>query len=117
MKENLKATFKWLFSTHSVTLCKFNGAIFMKKLFLLTFVCLVLVGCGKATQTMSGEFSSMDSCLLSIEKKSGYSLEIITDKLGNVSGFLKGTKLGFGCQAESTGTKGLIVRGWYQVEE
>lgn len=88
----------------------------MKKFVLFTAICF-LVGCGKAPQTMSGEFSSMDSCLASIEKKSGYSLEIITDKLGNVSGFLKGTKLGFGCQSEATGTKGLIVRGWYQVEE
>lgn len=88
----------------------------MKKIFLL---CLMvgLVGCGKAPQQMSGEFSTMDSCLSAIQKKSGMELDIITDKFGDVSGFLKGTKLGFGCKAESTGTKGLVVNGWYQVED
>lgn len=88
----------------------------MKKL-LLVGVVIGLVGCGKAPQSMSAEFSTMDDCLSSIEKKSGYRLDIITDKLGDVSGFLEGTKLGFGCKTEATGTKGLIVNGWYQVED
>ena len=91
----------------------------MKKLLIagvLGFV-LVLSGCGKAPQVMSAEFSSMDDCLAAIQRNTGEKLDIVTDKFGEVSGFLEGTKLGFGCKAESTGTKGLIVSGWYQVED
>ncbi|MDH1239117.1 hypothetical protein N5B99_00200 [Acinetobacter johnsonii] len=77
---------------------------------------LVLSGCGKAPQVMSAEFSSMDDCLAAIQRNTGEKLDIVSNEFGEVSGFLKGTKLGFGCKTESTGTKGLIVNGWYQVE-
>lgn len=87
----------------------------VKKIFLLSAF-LLLVGCSKV-ETMSGEFSTMDGCLSAIENKSGKQLEIITDKLGNISGNLKGTKLGFECKTNATGTKGLVVNGWYQVEK
>lgn len=84
-------------------------------------LCLVvglgLSGCSKSPKSMNAKFSSMDSCLSSIERDSGMSLEVITDKPNDVSGFLRGTKLGFGCQAESTGTSGLVVKGWYGVED
>ena len=88
----------------------------MKKIIILAAL-IGLVGCGKAPQAMSAEFSSMDNCLTAIQRNTGEKLDIVTDKFGEVSGFLEGTKLGFGCKAESTGTKGLIVSGWYQVED
>ncbi len=78
---------------------------------------LSLYGCGKNSQVMSAEFSSMDNCLSAIQRNSGKELEIVTDKLGDISGFLKATKLGFQCKTEATGTKGVVVNGWYQTEE
>ena len=88
----------------------------MKKIIILAAL-IGLAGCGKAPQAMSAEFSSMDNCLAAIQRNTGEKLDIVTDKFGEVPGFLEGTKLGFGCKAESTGTKGLIVSGWYQVED
>ncbi|MDF2419185.1 hypothetical protein GWP85_16970 [Acinetobacter beijerinckii] len=87
----------------------------MEKITLLLFI-ILMASCSN-TEVMSGEFSSMDSCLLAIEKKSGKQLEIVTDKLGDISGTLKGTKLGFQCKTNSTGSKGLVVNGWYQIEK
>ncbi|MFW1996908.1 hypothetical protein ACG904_18450 [Acinetobacter guillouiae] len=78
---------------------------------------LGLYGCGKNTQVMSAEFSSMDNCLSAIQRNSGKQLDIVTDKLGDISGFLKDTKLGFQCKTEATGTKGVVVNGWYQTDE
>jgi hypothetical protein len=86
----------------------------MKKIIILAAL-IGLSGCSK-TQVMSGEFRTMDSCLTKIQENSGYELDIVTDEFGNISGFLKGTKLGFECKTESTGTKGVVVKGWYQVK-
>lgn len=87
----------------------------MKKiLFMALFI--GLTGCS-SHQTMSAEFKSMDDCLSKIREETGHDLDIVTDKAGDISGFLKGTKLGFQCKSEITGTKGLIVKGWYQVKD
>ncbi|MCV2445588.1 hypothetical protein [Acinetobacter bereziniae] len=88
----------------------------MKNLFALILL-LSLYGCGKKSQVMSAEFSSMDNCLSAIQRNSDKELEIVTDKLGDISGFLKDTKLGFQCKTEVTGTKGVVVNGWYQTDE
>lgn len=85
-------------------------------LFLITFLLFSFMG-GSKTEVMSGEFSTMDNCLNAIEQKTGKKLEIITDKLGDISGFLTNTKLGFQCKTEATGTKGIIVKGWYEAEK
>ena len=69
------------------------------------------------SQVMSAEFTSMDNCLAAIQRNSGRQLNIVTDKLGDISGFLKDTKLGFQCKTEATGTKGVVVNGWYQTDE
>lgn len=83
---------------------------------IFVIVLLGLSGCSN-TKSMSAEFETMDDCLSAIKNNSGHELEIITDKLGDISGSLVGTKLGFGCKTEATGTKGLIVKGWYEVNE
>lgn len=84
----------------------------------ITFIfCALLITACTNIETMSGEFTSMERCLSSIEEKTNKQLEIITDKIGNISGNLKGTKLAFECKTNATGTKGLIVNGWYQVEK
>jgi hypothetical protein len=88
----------------------------MKKVIILATL-VGFVGCGKTPQSMNAEFNSMDNCLSSISKNSGKKLDVVTDKFGEVSGFLEDTKLGFGCKTETTGTKGLVVSGWYQVED
>ncbi|WP_434278980.1 hypothetical protein [Acinetobacter sp. CE-15] len=88
----------------------------MKKI--LWFCLMVgLFGCSKNPQVMSAEFTSMDNCLAAIQRNSGRQLDIVTDKLGDISGFLKDTKLGFQCKTEATGTKGVVVNGWYQTDE
>ncbi|WP_336141983.1 hypothetical protein [Acinetobacter sp. 102] len=87
----------------------------MKKILLLVGV-FSLVGCSN-TEIMSGEFSSMDNCLNSIEQKTGKKLEIVIDKIGEISGYQGNTKLDFQCKTEATGTKGIIVKGWYEAEK
>lgn len=86
------------------------------KILILLGLFIGLSACSK-TEVMSGEFATMDNCLNAIEKKSGKNLEIVTDKIGDISGNLEGTKLGFECKTNATGTKGIIVKGWYEVEK
>lgn len=104
----------------------------MFKLFLSGALSILLVGCGNSNsdgttkprkpkteiQTMNAKFSSMSKCLKSIEKSSKTSLNIVTDKPEEVSGFLGDSrKLGFSCEIKETGTEGTFVNGWYMIEE
>ncbi|MEG2307377.1 MAG: hypothetical protein RR966_14510 [Acinetobacter sp.] len=83
---------------------------------LIAYLLFSSIGNSK-TKVMSGEFSTMDNCLNAIEQKTGKRLEIVIDKVGNISGYLGNTKLDFQCETESTGTKGIIVKGWYEAED
>lgn len=104
----------------------------MFKFFLAGAVSILLAGCGNSSsdgtakpkkpkteiQTMSAKFSSMSKCLKSIEKESKASLNIVTDKPEEVSGFLGDSrKLGFSCEIRATGTEGIVINGWYMIEE
>lgn len=104
----------------------------MLKFFLSGALSILLVGCGNSNsdgttkprkpkteiQTMNAKFSSMSKCLKSIEKSSKTSLNIVTDKPEEVSGFLGDSrKLGFACEIKETGTEGTFVNGWYMIEE
>jgi len=60
----------------------------------------------------NAEFYSMYKCLKGIKKSSGKDLDIITDEVDEISGFLSNGK-GFACQRKSTGTKGVYYYGWY----
>lgn len=84
----------------------------MRLIYLL--IPLLLVGCGEPSQIMTAEFSSMDSCLSSIEKNSGGKMRPITDKPGEVSGTLS-NGANFGCTTKTSGTKGIYVEGWYSL--
>ncbi|MCE6007563.1 hypothetical protein [Acinetobacter soli] len=87
----------------------------MKKIAILGLMAF-LYGCSNS-QVMNAEFTTMDDCISSIQKHSGKNLDIVTDKFGEISGFLEGTKLGFSCKTEATGSKGLLVKGWYEVKD
>jgi hypothetical protein len=77
---------------------------------------LFFLGCGKSTEIMKAEFSSMDRCLSSIKKSTGRGLNIIIDELGNISGKLSNGEH-FTCETKSSGTKGVYVEGWYTTKK
>lgn len=88
----------------------------MKKLSIVFFVATVLVGCGQGTEIMSSKFSSMDNCLSSIKRNTNSTLDIITNKLGNISGKLSNGEH-FACQTKTSGTEGIYVEGWYTIKK
>jgi hypothetical protein len=83
---------------------------------LISIGLITIYGCGKPTEIMKAEFKSMDSCLASIKKSSGGNLNIITDKLGKISGKLSNEEH-FTCETKSSGTKGVYVEGWYTISK
>ena len=88
----------------------------MKINFILLSLCLSLQGCSPAGEVMSAEFSSMDSCLSTIKRKTNSSLNVVTDEPGNISGMLSNGQH-FACQTKSSGTQGTYVEGWYTIKE
>ena len=85
---------------------------------IVIIILFFLVMCKSSnSHLMNAEFKSMDSCLSSIERATGKRLNIIQDKLGNISGYIGDTKLDFQCKTEMTGSKGIIVKGWYEVAD
>ena len=85
-------------------------------LLLVTFT--LLASCGESDTEMRGgaQFRTMAACLEGIKESSGQSLEIITDKPDNVSGYLS-NRQHFGCLREHTGTKGIYYEGFYFVKK
>lgn len=75
---------------------------------------LFLTGCGdsKPRNIQGADFPTMKTCLLSIEKNSGKTLNIITDKPDNVSGNLSNGNF-FMCLKKTSGTKGTYYEGSY----
>ncbi|MFM5295167.1 hypothetical protein ACEUAI_13175 [Aeromonas veronii] len=93
---------------------KILGILFFSTVFLLT----VYDGDGDERKTMqkSGKFSSIKSCLSSIEEETKSTLNILRDEPGNVSGtFPWGDN--FACKTKATGTEGVYVEGWYSYKE
>lgn len=88
---------------------------FIKIAVILSSITVAGCGDGSNSQVMSAEFNTMQSCIAGIEKNSGMSLDIITDKPDEVSGFLS-NKEGFGCQRKESGTKGIYYEGWYMIK-
>lgn len=88
-----------------------------KIVFCLAFV-VAFTGCGKPgkTKVKNAEFPTLNKCLTGIEIDSGYALRIVTDKPGNVSGFLSNGQ-GFGCQIKRSGVKGIYYAGWYMYKD
>lgn len=81
----------------------------------LPLIVLALVACGKEQQTMTGKYSSMQSCIEGTKRHTGGNLNIITDKPDQVSGFLANGK-GFGCNVRETGSQGTYVEGWFGID-
>ena len=79
---------------------------------------LVITGCGDGKPPPSyrgGETRTLAECLESIKTDSGRSsLDIITDKPDEVSGFFAGSKKPFGCSRKESGTKGVYFEGFYE---
>lgn len=65
------------------------------------------------TQTVRREFSSLNDCLSSIADDLGDRLELTIDEPGNVSGRSKRDRFLFGCKVRATGTRWLIIEGWW----
>jgi hypothetical protein len=63
---------------------------------------------------MGGSFDSMQECLQSIRSKTGLELRPVTDEPDKVSGYLGTTDRDFACTKESTGTRGIQWKGWYE---
>jgi hypothetical protein len=81
---------------------------------LVTFM-TTMVGEGNAADAMNAEFRTMSECLEGIKKNSKQSLQIVTDKPTEVSGFLSNGQ-GFACQKKESGTKGTYYHGWFMVK-
>lgn len=75
---------------------------------------LLIASIGHASETRVAQFRSLAECLIGVEKSSGQKLKPVTDKPGEVSGFLSNGKA-FSCQKKETGTKGTYFEGWYMV--
>ncbi|MDL2105228.1 hypothetical protein QQJ69_19020 [Proteus mirabilis] len=90
----------------------FNGRV-IKKIFILSFCCFVSIK-ALAGDAMNAEFRTLPECLAAIQKNSGESLKIVTDKPNVVSGFLSNGQP-FGCERKESGTKGIYFHGWYYI--
>jgi len=88
----------------------------MKNLWIVLFLTMLLSGCGQNNEVMSAKFSSMDNCLSSIKRNTNSTLNVITDKPGNISGKLSNGEH-FACQTKTTGTEGMYVEGWYTIKK
>ena len=88
----------------------------MKKSIFLLCVTALLFGCGQSNEVMSAKFSSLDNCLSSIKKNTKSTLNVITDKPGDISGYLSNGEH-FACQTKTTGTEGKYVEGWYTIKK
>ncbi|MCE7520537.1 hypothetical protein LZG37_20565 [Halomonas titanicae] len=75
----------------------------------------MLVGCGESSEVRNAEFRSLSACLEGLEKDSGLSLNILTDKPDKVSGKLSNDET-FACSKKESGTKGVYYEGWYTVK-
>lgn len=94
----------------------YTGKIHMKNLAVISCSALLLAACGQSSEVMSGKFSSMDKCLSAVKRNTNASLNIITDKPGEISGKLSNGEH-FSCQTKATGTDGLHVEGWYTIKK
>lgn len=83
----------------------------MKKVLAIMATCLALTACGKDTQRVGREFSSMSECLRFIEVDVGERLRVLSDKPGDISGKSDVNELFFRCEAKMTGTRGLVLEG------
>ncbi|EJO33817.1 hypothetical protein EA749_14715 [Acinetobacter radioresistens] len=100
----------------------------MFKILTVSLLGLVLLGCGNSEsannppkpktemQIQGAKFSSMSSCLKSIQDKTKLPLKPMTDKPEQVTGFLGDTERQFNCEIKQTGTEGTFVEGWYTEE-
>lgn len=104
----------------------------MYKIVVISTLSMFLIACGNSNsnttpkprqpetelRVMKSQFSSMNKCMKSIKKSSHSSLNIVTNKPEEISGFLgKSNELGFSCAIKETGTDGIFVEGWYMVRE
>lgn len=74
-----------------------------------------LTACSGSGEIMEAEFSSITSCLDAMKRKSGGSLNIISDKVGKVSGKLNNGEH-FTCERVTAGSKGTFIKGWFTVQ-
>jgi hypothetical protein len=103
----------------------------MFKILTVSLLGLVLLGCGNSEsannppkpkkpktemQIQGAKFSSMSSCLKSIQAKTKLPLRPMRDKPEQVTGFLGDTERQFNCEIKQTGTEGTFVEGWYTEE-
>lgn len=91
----------------------------MKRWVIPTLVSAVLIAAMvpqvNAADAMNAEFPTMSACLEGIKKNSKQSLQVVTDKPTEVSGFLSNGQ-GFACQKKESGTKGTYYHGWFMVK-
>jgi len=83
----------------------------------LALVSALLAGCGDSepTQYREADHRTLQQCLGWITVRTNSPLDIRTDKPDRVSGRLRGTDRGFGCDQEHTGTKGIYWLGYYEL--
>lgn len=74
-----------------------------------------LIACSGGGDIMEAEFSSMTSCLDAMKRKSGGSLNIISDEIDKVSGKLKSGEH-FSCERVTSGSRGTYIKGWYTID-
>lgn len=83
-------------------------------------LCGMLLGCSSSesiepeTELVGAKFGSMQECLASIQKTSGYELVISNDEPDSVYGRLHSTNLSFSCDKENTGSQGTYYLGSYE---
>ncbi|MCB1422280.1 MAG: hypothetical protein KDJ69_07385 [Nitratireductor sp.] len=71
-------------------------------------------GCDAPPPIKSGKFSSMQTCLVAIQKATGLTLDAVRDNANIVSGYLGNTKRDFACERKNSGSLGVHIEGWYE---
>lgn len=91
----------------------------MKKIasIILAISAISLSGCGdgKSKKAKNAEFRTLNQCLEGVKGSARSSLDIVTNRPDEVSGFLSNGE-GFACQKKVSGTKGIYYHGWYGVK-
>lgn len=96
---------------------KTKKPIKFKQIIITFFGCIALSACGEPDTVMQGTFSSLQECLSTIRNSNVPPLDIVTDNVDEVSGFIGNSGRGFACSREVSGTKGVYWTGWFQFDE
>lgn len=92
----------------------------MKAAWIAAVAAGAMVACsgGPEKERVGRRFQTMAQCLDFIQQDTGDTLQVITDKPGDVSGTTHRDRLFFRCEARATGTEGLILEGrWDRLKQ